>query len=93
MPNGDDAMRAMPMMLLLPVVGLSLSGCVVGAVASTAVAVVTAPVKAVGFTADKLTTSQEEADRNYGRKMRKQEAREGAAARKRQKELERQQRR
>ncbi|MEH3107938.1 MAG: hypothetical protein PGN09_11860 [Sphingomonas fennica] len=81
------------MVLLLPVIGIALSGCVVGAVASTAVAVATAPVKAVGYTADKLTTSQEEADRNYGRKMRKKEAREGREARKRQKEWERQQRR
>jgi len=79
--------------LLLPLMGLSLSGCVVGAVAGTAVAVVTAPVKAVGYTADKLTTSQAEADRNYGRKMRKKEEREGREMRKRQKELARQQRR
>ena len=43
----------------------------------TALGVVTMPVKAVGQAADWATTSQDEADRNYGRKMRKAEAREG----------------
>lgn len=54
---------------LLPLTG--------GCLAKTAVGLVTAPVKVVGKTADWMTTSQDEADRNYGRKMRKQEAREG----------------
>ena len=54
-----------------------LGGCV-----STAVAVVEAPFKIVGWTADKLTTSQSEADRNRGRAIRKQEARAAKAARK-----------
>ena len=57
-------------LLLLPI--LALSGCV-----STAAAVVTAPFKVVGQAADWATTSQSEADRNFGRKMRKAEAREG----------------
>ena len=48
-----------------------------GCVAKTAFDVVTLPVKAVGQTADWATTSQDEADRNAGRKLRKQEAREG----------------
>ena len=55
-------------LLLLPLAG----GCV-----STAVGVVKAPFKAAGQVVDWSTTSQEEADRNYGRKMRKAEAREG----------------
>jgi len=48
-----------------------------GCIAKTALSVVTAPVKVAGQAADWATTSQEEADRNYGRKARKDEAREG----------------
>jgi PBP1b-binding outer membrane lipoprotein LpoB len=48
---------------------LILSGCV-GKVVST---VVTAPIKVVGKTVDVMTTSQDEADRNRGRKARKAE--------------------
>ncbi len=48
-----------------------------GCVAHTAWQVATAPVKATSWTVDRLTTSQAEADRNRGRKMRKAEAREG----------------
>lgn len=48
-----------------------------GCVARTAWNVATAPVKAAGQVVDWTTTSQDEADRNYGRKMRKKEAREG----------------
>ena len=48
-----------------------------GCVAKTAFDIVTMPVKAAGQAADWATTSQDEADRNYGRKMRKQEAQEG----------------
>jgi hypothetical protein len=48
-----------------------------GCVAKTAFDVVTLPVKAAGQAADWATTSQDEADRNAGRKLRKQEAREG----------------
>ncbi|WP_326522904.1 hypothetical protein [Sphingomonas sp.] len=59
--------------LILPVAALGLSGCI----ARTAVDVVTLPVRAVGQAADWATTSQDEADRNYGRKMRKAEEREG----------------
>ena len=59
-------------LLLLPALTV-LPGCI----AKTAVDVVTLPVRAVGQAADWATTSQDEADRNYGRKMRKAEAREG----------------
>jgi hypothetical protein len=62
----------MRILLLLPLPFL-LGGCL----AKAAVDVVTLPVRAVGQAADWATTSQEEADRNYGRKMRKAEAREG----------------
>ncbi|QNE32646.1 hypothetical protein F1C10_12345 [Sphingomonas sp. NBWT7] len=51
---------------------LSAGGCI-----RTAASVVTAPFKVAGQAADWATTSQDEADRNYGRKMRKKEAREG----------------
>jgi len=47
-------------------------GCI-----QTAASVVTAPFKAAGQVVDWSTTSQDEADRNFGRKMRKKEAREG----------------
>ena len=53
-----------------------------GCLAKTAVDVVTLPVKATSKAVDWTTTSQSEADRNYGRKMRKQEAREGRARKK-----------
>lgn len=54
-----------------------------GCIARTAFDVVTLPVKATGQVVDWTTTSQEEADRNYGRKMRKQEAAEGREMRRR----------
>ncbi len=50
-----------------------------GCVAKTAWDVATLPVKAGSQVVDWSTTSQEEADRNYGRKMRKREAEEGRA--------------
>jgi hypothetical protein len=55
--------------LLLPLVA---GGCV-----RTVASVATAPFKAAGQVVDWTTTSQDEADRNYGRKMREKEAREG----------------
>ncbi|PAX08187.1 hypothetical protein [Sphingomonas lenta] len=48
-----------------------------GCIARTAWNVATAPVKVAGQVVDWTTTSQDEADRNYGREMRKKEAREG----------------
>ncbi|MBJ6123040.1 hypothetical protein [Sphingomonas mollis] len=57
----------LPFLLVLP-----LGGCV-----STAASIVKAPFQVAGKAVDWTTTSQEESDRNYGRKMRKEEAREG----------------
>ncbi|MCB2013303.1 MAG: hypothetical protein KDE67_00245 [Sphingobium sp.] len=51
-------------------------------VAKTALDVATAPVKAGAKAADWATTSQEEADRNRGREMRKAEERERKACKK-----------
>jgi hypothetical protein len=48
-----------------------------GCLAKTAWDVATLPVKAGGKVVDWTTTSQDESDRNYGRKMRKKEAQEG----------------
>lgn len=62
---------------------MMLSGCV-GAVKS----VVTAPVKAVGQVADWTTTSQDEADRNRGRELRKREEQLGKLKRERDKAAE-----
>lgn len=66
-------MRLVPA-LLLPLVS---GGCL-----STVGTIVTAPVKVVSKGVDWTTTSQSEADRNYGKKMRKQEEREGKERRK-----------
>ena len=73
-------MRAL--LLLLP---LALGGCL----AKTALDVATMPVKAVGWTADKLTTSQSEADEKRGREIRKEEARLAKEERARKKEEQR----
>lgn len=67
------AFIVLPLILLLP-----------GCAASVLKDVVTAPVKIVSKTADVLTTSQSEADEKRGRALRKQEARIGKLARKRQ---------
>jgi len=61
-------MRKFMTIALLPLVA---GGC--GAVGT----IVTAPVKVVSKGVDWATTSQSEADRNYGKKMRKAEEREG----------------
>ncbi len=63
----------MRILILAPIAGLLLTGCL----ARTAVNVATVPFRAAGQTADWLTTSQDESDRNYGRKVRKREAQEG----------------
>lgn len=65
---------------LLPLLSLALAGCV-----STAKSIVTAPVKATGQIVDWSTTSQEEADRNRGRELRKREERIGKLERQRDK--------
>ena len=76
-------MRIVLAVLPLP---LLLGGCLV----RTAADVVTMPVKAVGWTADKLTTSQSEADEKRGRAERKADERRAREERRRQKELKRQ---
>ncbi|WP_448665205.1 hypothetical protein ACG3SL_00750 [Sphingomonas sp. CJ20] len=68
-----------PLVALLPLLA---GGCIVKAAAD----VVTLPVRAGAKAVDWTTTSQDEADRNYGRKMRKQEAEDGKARRKYEKE-------
>lgn len=71
--------------LLVPIVAMLplLAG---GCIAKTAWDVATLPVKAGSQAVDWTTTSQEESDRNYGKKMREKEAREGKERRKREKE-------
>ena len=71
---------------LLPLLALPLlaGGCL-----STAASVVKAPFQAAGKAVDWTTTSQEESDRNYGRKMRKAEAREGKERRQYEKQCRR----
>lgn len=64
-----------PFVVALPL----LSG---GCIAKTVVDVATMPVKAGGKVVDWTTTSQDESDRNYGRKMREKEEREGKELRK-----------
>lgn len=72
-------------LIAAPLLLLALPGCV-----RTVASVVTAPVRAGSQVVDWTTTSQDEADRNYGRKMRKQEARDGKAAKKAEKERRKQ---
>lgn len=62
-------MTRLPPLLFLAAL---LSGCVV----RTAANVATLPVRATGWTYDRLTTSQSEADRNRGRRERKDEERD-----------------
>jgi hypothetical protein len=73
-------------LLMAPLGALLLQGCI----AKTAVDVVTLPVRAGAQAADWATTSQEESDRNYGKKMRKQEARQAREAKEAAKERRRQ---
>ena len=74
------------MMLAAPLMLLALPGYI----AKTALDIATMPVRAGAQAADWATTSQDEADRNYGRKMREQEARDGKARKKADKERRRQ---
>ena len=69
-------------MRILPILAAALPLFAGGCLARTAVDVATLPVKAGSKAVDWTTTSQSEADRNYGRKMRKQEAKEGRERRK-----------
>jgi hypothetical protein len=66
-------MRSLLALALAPL----LTGCVVGTIASTAVDVVTLPVKAVSAGVDAATTSQSEADEKRGRELRKQDEERG----------------
>ena len=59
-------------LFLLPLLALGLSACVTSIV-STAVDVVTLPVKVIAKGVDLATTSQAEADRKRGRALRKAE--------------------
>ena len=59
--RGQDMKKSM--MFAAPLLMLALPGCV-----RTVASVVTAPVRAGAQVADWTTTSQDEADRNYGRK-------------------------
>jgi hypothetical protein len=70
---------------MLALVPLLAGGCV----AKTVVGVATAPVKVAGKLVDWTTTSQSEADRNAGRKLRKQQERDAKEAKKEAKRRER----
>lgn len=56
---------------------LALGGCVVGAIAETAVDAAALPVKAVSAGVDAATTSQSEADEKRGRELRQAEEARG----------------
>ena len=56
---------------------LMLGGCVIGTVASTAVDVVTLPVKAVSAGVDAVSPSQSKRDAKLGRELRKQDEERG----------------
>ena len=60
-------------LLTVPIIALSLGGCVAG----TLVDVATMPVRAAGQMADWATTSQDESDRARGREIRRREERLG----------------
>lgn len=65
--------EAMRKLFLVAAAPLMLGGCVVGTVASTAVDVVTLPVKVVSAGVDAVTTSQAERDQKLGREIRRHE--------------------
>ena len=69
--------------LILAALPLLLGGCVVGSIASTAVDVVTLPVKVVSAGVDAATTSQSEADEKRGRALRKADEQRAKDERKR----------
>ena len=60
---------------------LTLSGCIVGTVAKTAVDVATIPVKVASAGVDAVTTSQSERDEKAGKALRKQDEERGRLAR------------
>ncbi|MEO7635283.1 MAG: hypothetical protein ABIS38_06520 [Sphingomicrobium sp.] len=63
--------------LFLAALCLALGGCVVGTIASTAVDIVTLPVKVAAAGVDAVTTSQAETDQARGRELRRQEEARG----------------
>jgi hypothetical protein len=63
--------------ILLIAAAFSLSGCVVGTIASTAVDVATMPVKVASAGVDAATTSQSELDEKRGREARKADEKRG----------------
>ena len=63
-------------------VAASAAFALTGCIASTAIDIVTLPVRAAGAAVDAVTTSQSEADQKRGRELRKREEREGREARK-----------
>ena len=63
----------MRFVFIMPTAALLLSGCIVG----TAVDIVTLPVRATSQVVDWTTTSQDESDRNYGRRVREEERERG----------------
>jgi predicted outer membrane protein len=69
------------LLILAPLAAVALTGCI----AKTAVDLVTLPVRAtvavVGAGVDAVTTSQAEADRAAGRRMRQEDERRGREAR------------
>ena len=69
--------------LILVLLPTALGGCVVGSIASTAVDVVTLPVKIVSAGVDAATTSQSEADEKRGRALRKADEQRAREERKR----------
>ena len=72
--------------LILAILPNLLGGCVVGTIASTAVDVVTLPVKIASAGVDAATTSQSEADEKRGRDLRKADEQRAKDERKRCKE-------
>lgn len=70
--------RAAILLILPPLLG--------GCLARTAIDVVTLPVRAVGQGVDWATTSQDEADRNRGRELRRQEERDAKERRRAERE-------
>ncbi len=78
-------MRVPLILLAVPLLALSLSGCI----ARTAVDIVTLPVKAAGQVVDWTTTSQDESDRALGREVRAREEAIGRLERQRRREAER----
>ena len=64
-------------MLAILSAAFALSGCAIASVASTAVDVVTAPLKVTSRAVDLATTSQSEADEKRGRQLRLEDERRG----------------